>query len=322
MKTFQKIVSILATGLLAVSSICLTISVIMKWNLQEEKLSATLEATDISFLLNSFGKEEAQFVTDTRKLLETIGIPSDTIEDFLNSDVTKDFLSKYTIEILNYFMYETKIPEVTKKDIETLVMQNYTVIEDSLEAKGLTFSETQKQFIENNLEKYSKVIMDFFPTMNLLAQKLEENVTFYQGIQFQDVMHFLGWFTYSKTIFALGISVLILFVILIACNFSKKQFWIYLQRMLYAYIFVLIGVEIILGTIIKEWIMKEIVTAQEFTNYMVNVLCKDLWIFIILAIVVVLLCNHFKKGRKKYASILDELYPRSREKIEEESGEK
>ena len=53
MKTFRKIVSILATILLAIICICLTVSLIMKWNLQEEKLSATLEATDISFLLNS-----------------------------------------------------------------------------------------------------------------------------------------------------------------------------------------------------------------------------------------------------------------------------
>lgn len=322
MKTFRKIVSILATILLAIISICLTVSLIMKWNLQEEKLSATLEATDISFLLNSFGEEGTRFVEDIRNFLETIGIPSDTIEDVLNSDVTKDFLSKYTIEILNYFLYETKVPVILKEDIETLVLQNYKVVEESLKAKGLPFTETQKQLIENNVEKYSKVIMDFFPTMNLLAQRFEENIVFYHGIRLQDVMHFLGWLTYSKTILVLIISVLILFAILIACNFHKKQFWLYLQKMLYAYIFVFIGVEIILSTIIKEWIMKEIVTAQEFTNYMVNVLCKDLWIFIILAIVVVLLYNHFKKGRKKYASILDELYPRSGGKTEEESREK
>ena len=128
MKTFRKIVSILATILLAIICICLTVSLIMKWNLQEEKLSATLEATDISFLLNSFGEEGTRFVEDIRNFLETIGIPSDTIEDVLNSDVTKDFLSKYTIEILNYFLYETKVPVILKEDIETLVLQNYKVV--------------------------------------------------------------------------------------------------------------------------------------------------------------------------------------------------
>ena len=92
------------------------------------------------------------------------------------------------------------MPEIQKDDIEELIVENYDVIERSLEAKGLTFTEDQKVFIENNLEKYSKVIMDFFPTMNVLTQKFQEKIPFYQGLHLQDMMKFLGWFTSWKTI--------------------------------------------------------------------------------------------------------------------------
>ena len=97
MKIFKKLVSGLTLFLFSIVSVFLTISVVMKWNLQEEKVSATLKANDISFLLHSFGEEETQFVEDTKNMLETIGIPSDTTLDVLNSDATKDFLSKYII---------------------------------------------------------------------------------------------------------------------------------------------------------------------------------------------------------------------------------
>ena len=104
MKFFKKIVSVLMVFLFVITSVFLTISLVMKWNLQEEKLSATLKDADISFLLHSFGEEGQRLIEDTRGMLETIGIPSDTTLDVLNSDATKDFLSKYLIEILNYFL--------------------------------------------------------------------------------------------------------------------------------------------------------------------------------------------------------------------------
>ena len=319
MKTFKKLVSALMVFLFAITSVFLTISIVMKWNLQEEKLSATLKKADISFLLDSFGAEGKELIEDTRSMLEAIGIPSDTILDVLNSDVTKDFLSKYIIEILNYFLYQTDVLEVTKQDIEHLVIENYGVIEQSLEAKGLTFTEAQKVFIENNLEKYSKVIMDFFPTMNLLAEKSQEDIIFYQGLRLQDVMRFFGRFISWKTIFILGICDLLFLAVLFFGNFRKRKFWNYLQKAMYGYVFLFIGIEILLGTVVKKSMMEEVLSAQEFTNYMVNALCKDLWIFIFGGIVVLFLCGYLKKGRKKYASILEELYPRNGEKITEES---
>ena len=322
MKFFKKIVSVLMVFLFVITSVFLTISLVMKWNLQEEKLSATLKDADISFLLHSFGEEGQRLIEDTRGMLETIGIPSDTTLDVLNSDATKDFLSKYLIEILNYFLYQTPVPEVTAEDIRDLVIENYEVVEQSLEAKGLTFTEAQKEFIENNLEKYSKVIMDFFPTMNLLTQKILENVTFYQGFSLQDMMGFLGWLTSWKTIFVLGICDLVFLVVLFFCNLQQRKFWDFLQKAMYGYVFLFIAIEILLSTVVKEYIMKEVLSAQEFTNYMVNALCKDLWIFIFIGIVVLFFCGHFKKGRKKYASILDELYPRSGEEIKKESRKK
>ena len=224
MKFFKKIVSVLMVFLFVITSVFLTISFVMKWNLQEEKLSANLKDADISFLLHSFGEEGQRLIEDTRGMLETIGIPSDTTLDVLNSDATKDFLSKYLIEILNYFLYQTPVPEVTAEDIRYLVIENYEVVEQSLEAKGLTFTEAQKEFIENNLEKYSKVIMDFFPTMNLLTQKILENVTFYQGFSLQDMMGFLGWLTSWKTIFVLGICDLVFLVVLFLCNLWQRKF--------------------------------------------------------------------------------------------------
>ena len=319
MKIFKKLVSGLTLFLFSIVSVFLTISVVMKWNLQEEKVSATLKANDISFLLHSFGEEETQFVEDTKNMLETIGIPSDTTLDVLNSDATKDFLSKYIIGILNSFLYQTNMPEIQKDDIEELIVENYDVIERSLEAKGLTFTEDQKVFIENNLEKYSKVIMDFFPTMNVLTQKFQEKIPFYQGLHLQDMMKFLGWFTSWKTIVILIICVLASLMVLFFCHFKERKVWGLLQNAMYVYIFVFIVIEILLGTVVKEYFMKEILSAQEFTNYMVNVLSKDLWLFIFIGIVALLFCGHFKKERKKYASILDELYPKSGEEIKKES---
>lgn len=307
-----------------ISAILLTTSFLLKQNLHEAEIASYLKANDLSFVLKNTDGTENSLIKDTREMLEKIGVPNETIENVMNSEATKEFMSQYITDVLFYLIYgEEKTTSITIDNIKTLAKENFNVIEETLSAKGLTFTEEQKTKMNRLIDEYAIDIMNFFPTANVLLGKLNQSeVPFYKNITLKDITSMIALMTSNPYILSLIAILMGSGLIIIFCNFKQRKTWHYFKLATLSYAFFLIFVEILLGTVVKNTLMLKLESAKEFINYMVNALSKNIWLFILIALLLSIIFAKLEKGRKKNAPILERLYQNDERSIKEESNEK
>ena len=88
---------------------------------------------------------------------------------------------------------------------------------------------------------------------------------------------------------------------------------IYLKNTILVYIFLFVFIEIIMGTIGKDYLMNQWESANTFINYLVNVVSKNLWFLLIIATIFLLILTMIQKIEKKH--VLDPSYDKRRESI-------
>jgi len=314
MKRKETILSFSLGLLITILFLLLTLSWLVKSNLQEERITKYLQDNDLSFILKNPNGQENDLVEDTRNYFLKLGIPENIIENVLNSEVTKEFIGKYTTTLLNYLIYKEDKIIITTEDIETLAEENFPVIEEALKVQGLSFTSALEAEIRQKIAEYSDDIMSFFPTANLILNKLEGNhIIVYKNITLENVTSFLNLVTSKKWLIIISSLTLVSVLILSLWHFRKKQFLKCLQMICFSYMGVCILIEILLGTIVKEKLMLKVESAASFINYLINALAKDIWLFIFGAFILGLIFMRIKKGKKENASILDTLYRNTKE---------
>lgn len=283
MKLGKKIISYILIGICITSAIFLTISFLIKWNLLENTIMKHIKNNDLSFILKDKNGTETKYLEETKEALKKIGIPSETINAVVNSEATVNFIGKYTAQIFNYLIYETGNITINKEDILLLAEQNFPVIERVLKEKDIPFTKEQQELINSLIEKHQNNIMDLFPSVKRLINKLE-NKTFilYEETSLLNIVHLLEKLTNKTLIYALILlgcsSIIFLFLI------ERKKISKWLKTSLLCYAFFFIGVEVFLGTILKKYVLTEWESANEILNYFINCISQELWVFILVSL--------------------------------------
>ncbi len=296
----KKITSVFLTILILITGIFLTISFLLKWNLREKEIIRNLKNNDLSFLLQDRSGKEPVFVTEMRHFLEFVNIPSDTIDAVLNSDATKTFVGKYTHDFLNYLIYQENPASITKEDLKILAQANFKVIEQKLSENHKVFASNESQKILNFIDSYSGEVMNFFPTANQLLQKIDQgSITLYKDITLKDVTLSFQLFLSTPIIcFALTL-LLISFFLLLWIHRETQEYFSYFEAIFLIYIFLFVTVEIVLSTVLKDFLMNYWESANTFINYFINVLCKNLWFFLLLVTMALIVVSILAKKNKK-----------------------
>ena len=86
-------------------------------------------------------------------------------------------------------------------------------------------------------------------------------------------------------------------MILFFINKGKGCF--YFKKYFFLYALLLVFVEILLGTVVKEVLMNRVVHAATFINYIINEVSKNLWLVILLAIVVSFILSRIERKEKE-----------------------
>ena len=156
--------------------------------------------------------------------------------------------------------------------------------------------------------------MNFFPTANVFLKKIEQgNVIVYQNITLKDITTSLKVFL-STTNICIALSILLISAfLLVFLHFNSKKYIIYLKNTILVYIFLFVFIEIIMGTIGKDYLMNQWESANTFINYLVNVVSKNLWFLLIIATIFLLILTMIQKIEKKH--VLDPSYDKRRESI-------
>lgn len=296
----KKILSIFLSMMILSASIFLTIAFLLKWNLRKSEIISNIENNDLSFLLQDRYGKEPVFIEEMRNFLELVSIPSDTIDSVLNSQATKNFIGKYTYDILNYMIYQEEQASITKDDLIRLATDNFYVIDAKLQENHKSFSEKEKQKIIAFINEYGGEVMSFFPTANVFLKKMEEgNIIVYQNITLKDVTSSLKIFL-STTNICIALSILLICAfLLVFLHFNSKKYIVYLKNTILIYIFLFVFVEIIMGTVGKDFLMNKWESANTFINYFVNAVSKNLWFLLLTATVFLLILTIMQKLGKK-----------------------
>lgn len=302
MKIIKRIFSIIGVIICILSSLLITLSIVLKWNLDEQTIVNTIQKNDMTFILKNESGEENSLLYQTREALEVIGIPSVTIEEVLNSNETKKFISKYVSKSINSLLYDNEISSLSKEDLLSLARGNYPVIEQILKEKGETFTEKQQRKIEEYIIKYSDTVLDFFPTAKDIQEKLnKEDQIIYHNITLKQAINLINYFT-SNSFLLINFGVLLFgLLLIIVFNWRSKTIYRYLYAICISNTFILIILEIFLGTIFKTEFMEKLEVAQTLINYVVNTVSKTIWlgIFPMIILSIIFSRSYQKKQRQE-----------------------
>lgn len=284
-KIFLSLVSLsLTLGLLYI-----TISGLLKYNLQEEQFLNYLKDNDISFLLRTQSGEESSFYKDLTAGLSQIQIPEETIIPILNSEPTKEFLATYIYNAVLSYIYDYEQPKVTSEEILSLLESNFPVIEQTL---GEELAEAKQSEILNYANIYMEDLQGALPTINEVIQKV--------GLTSLENLKILIRIMQNKTIFILvSLGSLLFLGLLILFARTEKKDERYIKRSITLYVAILLVVEVLIGTILKDYFMSEIAIIKVFINYLCNILAKEIWLCVFLGLGITLLINLNNKRRKK-----------------------
>lgn len=303
----KKICSYLFTIILSLIAIMLTLSFLLKWNLKEENIKKFIKENDFTFILKTRDGEESDLLNDIKVLFKTFGIPESAIHEIVNSEATKEFLGTYTYHVLNYMIYKKGNIYISQEDLVKLAYNNFPIIEEILKKQHIVFKEEQKEKILKIIEEEKDEILDFFPTVKILEDRIQnQTITIYKNITLDDLNVFLEIFSNKTYIVVMFIFFFGCVGILFIIHYKSILFLKYIKSSLFIYTFFFITVEIFLGTVFKEFLMLEWKSANSFFNFTVNKISKNLWVFLLISIILIILINIIIKKSKVKCEISSE----------------
>ena len=316
----KKIVSYILLFLCVFLTFFFIFLVEIKWNIREEQLVRYLKNADLTFIMNSYDGIQSELLQNVENYLEAIQIPTDAIEEVLNSEATKEFVGKYLANVFSYLIYQNEDVSFTKEDVAHLVEENFSIISDTLQAQGLTLSDEDKSKINAYVLEYGDRVLEFFPTANQILNKLmTQDIVLVNTVTLSDVTTFLRLIL-SPT-FLISVLGILLFLLGTLWFINKGRRCFYFKLYFFGFALLLVVSEILLGTIVKETLMVRLESAETFINYMINEISKHVWIIILFAVVISFVLSRIERKEKKNEKIFTELCENSGEETREKSDE-
>ena len=316
----KKIVSYILLFLCVFLTFFFIFLVEIKWNIREEQLVRYLKNADLTFIMNSYDGIQSELLQNVENYLEAIQIPTDAIEEVLNSEATKEFVGKYLANVFSYLIYQNEDVSITKEDVAHLVEENFSIISDTLQAQGLTLSDEDKSKINAYVLEYGDRVLEFFPTANQILNKLmTQDIVLVNTVTLSDVTTFLRLIL-SPT-FLISVLGILLFLLGTLWFINKGRRCFYFKLYFFGFALLLVVSEILLGTIVKETLMVRLESAETFINYMINEISKHVWIIILFAVVISFVLSRIERKEKKNEKIFTELCEDSGEETREKSDE-
>ncbi len=279
---WKKILSFFISFLLFLSAFMFTCSFVIKAHFDERTFVQNIRETDLSKIIKEEEQKEDSIVSDVKAFLLFVGIPSNTIDEVMNSDATKSFIGKYAYDVLEYFVYQKEETVIQTEDLTNLVLDNFFIIDQVLKDNNQNFLDEHKDHIIQFVQNHTDEVMKFFPTASDLLKDVEKkDFLLYKNISFDDFTRFIQFIT--SNVFLTGcVLAFVFFSFLIFILHFKSKKYIGIFKVL-SIIFggVLVLLEILLETIIKPMIIKDS-TLFILENFITST-CESIWFFIFIS---------------------------------------
>ncbi len=300
MKKSHKVINIILINICLFLLIGLTLSVVMRNFLNQKNIYDTIKNNDMSFFLNDLNEDKQLLLDEIKETFKILGLKDNTIEEVLNSDGTKNFISIYLSNTLNYFFKNEKEIPIKKEDLKNLIQSNMSIIESNLSQKEKDYINKYEQQLYNYIDEHADEIIGFFPMPEqLLNQVNQQEVMLNSNVSLQDVTKTISTLISLQFIYLLIAIITLIVIILIIINRFNYKWADCLKKITLSYSFIMIALEILLGTVIKSMAINISKSTSPILNYLVNNISQKIWIWIITAITLTIIFYVLLKREEK-----------------------
>ena len=287
MKKLKTFINVIIIFFITVLMCVLTAILIIRKQLTKEAITDLVMKNDTRVITEALENNSNPIISQTEKILKQVGFPEDTISDLINSDGTKNFLSIYASNSINYLLkLDNEIP-ITTEDLKDLVDSNIDVLSSKLDGEEkVLFDEYSGSFYQY-IDKHSNELIQFFPTAkDLLEQVKQDEVFVYKNITLKQVLDVLKMINRPKLLYTIIFGIMFLSIMLIALNWKTRKWLKHFSIVLSIYSVLLVIVELIVWLAKKLEMFDLFKSLEDLVSYVVTKIVNDLWIYISVAVIV------------------------------------
>lgn len=216
MKKFLNI--ILSLIIIILLTIILTLSTLLKSQISHNNISKIVNKIDIQELINNVSTQDTDILSGIKETLNDIGIPENFVEKALNTEPTKNFVSTYLNNTVEYYL-NNKENNITITDIKDLVKSNLVILEDDLPVQNQQYLKQFEQNIYDYIDNNQEEILNNFPSPKKLLENVDlSQVKIQENISLQDMFQGISFFISNNFIMILSFVIIIFLTILILLN--------------------------------------------------------------------------------------------------------
>ena len=287
MKKLKTFINVIIIFFITVLMCVLTAILIIRKQLTKEAITDLVMKNDTRVITEALENNSNPIISQTEKILKQVGFPEDTISDLINSDGTKNFLSIYVSNSINYLLkLDNEIP-ITTEDLKDLVDSNIDVLSSKLDGEEKALFDEYSGSFYQYIDKHSNELIQFFPTAkDLLEQVKQDEVFVYKNITLKQVLDVLKMINRPKLLYTIIFGIMFLSIMLIALNWKTRKWLKHFSIVLSIYSVLLVIVELIVWLAKKLEMFDLFKSLEDLVSYVVTIIVNDLWIYISVAVIV------------------------------------
>ena len=303
MKKLKTFISVIIVIFMTVLLCELTAILVLRKQLTKEAINDLVMKSDAKAVTKILEQNSNPIIVQTEKILKEVGFPEDTVSDLLNSKGTKNFISVYATNCVNYLLdFEENDEAISTDLLKELVDTNIDVLSSKLKGEEKEkFDEYSGEFYQY-VDKHRNELVNYFPTAeDILNQVKQDKVFVYKNITLKQVIEVMDIINKPKLLNTIIFSLTILSLLLIILNSFKwlKHFSITLS--IYSSLLLLIELIILIANKLK--LFNVFKAMESFASILFNNIARDLWIYIVISLVVDVIFIIVYKIIKKYVLV-------------------
>ena len=275
----------------------LTLSLVIKKEVNRDTIKEALRDTDFSFIKESLGEDTEEIIDAIEEILTYVDIPDNIVDKLLNSEGTKNFVGVYISNMIDYFLDNKNNVPLTGEDLKNLIKDNLDIIQSELPSKNKEYLEEYESNIYKYIDENEEDIISLFPEPKEIFSEVDlDTVKLNDQITLGDIVKGLSLVTSTNFIIILSLVIVLLLGIIVLLNIKTKNYLRVIANTFFTY-FILVLILIII-VFIAKYILTDIPTLNVFIKNMITYFTISLVSSLVLSIILRVVYNKVKHKQK------------------------
>lgn len=276
----------------------LTLSLVIRKEVNRDTIKEALRDTDFSFIKENLGEDTEEIIDVIEEVLTYVDIPDNIVDKLLNSEGTKNFVSVYISNTIDYFLDNKNNVPLTGADLKNLIKDNLDIIQSELPSKNKEYLEEYESNIYKYIDENEEDIISLFPEPKEIFSEVDlDTIEINEYLTLGDIVKGLALVTNMNFIIIISLVTVLLLGIIILLNIKTKKYLGIIANTFFTY-FVLI---LIMGVVVllAKYILTDIPTLKVFIDNIIKYFAISLVSSLVLSIILKVVYANVKNAAKK-----------------------